>query len=161
MKRVHDNRVVGSADLELGQSFMKIYGLSYGTTNLRAGAGVQAGFVAAYFTAEGGAGSLPHGLGVSHGAFGFSVFLRPLTFLRVGGGPHRAYLHIDRATTGAGIDSISLGASGEADLDVLGFGERGDHGIFLGARIDADMYKGNDENGPVAWGPELHVGARY
>ena len=86
---------------------------------------------------------------------------RPLSFLRLGAGGRLGYLNVQRVTSRSPMDAFSLGGFLVAKLDLYDFGVRDDHGAFIGGRLDLDMYGGNGESGPVAWGPELLAGFRY
>ena len=157
-----DARVRLSFTNELDYGFLNLYGLSIDQTGYRAGIGAQTNKISGYATFDCGFGSTPNGLSTQQYSFGLEAMYRALPYLRLGGGIRGGAMLIVRATTGEGMGALGYGVYARADIDVVRWGRRDDHGIYVGARMNVDLFAENASGPvPVLYGPELIVGFRY
>ena len=161
-KQRSDNETRVVASLEVDHAFHRLYDLALQTTGARLGVGVQGAQASALVIADFGVGTLgASNLRATSGSLGVEAMIRALPFLRLGGGPRLGYLNVSRVTSGSPMEAFSIGVFASAKIDLYDFGPRDDHGVFMGARFDADLYGGNGAGSPLVWGPELFAGFRY
>lgn len=157
-----DTRVGLSFKGEYDHSFSNLYGLAIDQNGARIAGGAQTRRLSAYATLELSIGATPQGLQTQFYAAGLEFQYRALPYLRLGGGVRGEVMLINRATPGEQMGAAGYGLFASADFDVIRWGAREDHGAFLGARMNVDLFNENDSGPvPVMYGPELHVGIRF
>jgi hypothetical protein len=142
---------------ELGYQYAQVHGVPINAGRLNLGFGAQTDEMANYATL-----SIMVGETAAHRRawdlrVGWTGDLYREGILRLGLAGRAGYLVIRRITTDSRAYAFGIGAGVHAGVDLVPFGDRGDHALTLDAHFDADIHFGN----AFQWGPSVLLGFRY
>lgn len=142
---------------ELGYEYAQVHGVPIDAGRLILGFGGQNADMAHYAIATMMLGQTREGRRVWDLRVGWSGDLYRAGILRLGLTAQAGYLVVRRVTDDSRAYAFGIGAGGHAGVDLVPFGDHGEHALTLDGRFDVHLHFGN----AVQWGPEILLGFRW